>query len=321
MIAGTAMKLADSKEVSRYYRILRTSLSRRSNLMSNLLQCACCWDEKRVGFSPQSMPTRIARYRRIQHYRATIQQPWLFAGNFNETASLEERNHGGIEMLRHCEKFKNWIENNGFIDMVKPLKNVHDLTEHCAMWSSRLDSKKDQGSISFRTILIICRFLISTLAWTTPEGFDKVLQEHWLNNTALVPALQTLEVFGNLFRRKRKLWARIPGIQTKLNQGRNPYLRKLETRLKGQLRTVLDQIEIFWMQKSRVEAIQDGDYNTRYFHMNIRHKFNRIEVLQNDEGDWVTDSEQVNHMTYQSVVERVDRHLARWKSKCLSLTG
>jgi len=53
----------------------------------------------------------------IQHYRAMIQQPWVLAGNFNEMASLEERNHGAIEMLRHCEKFKNWIENNGFIDM------------------------------------------------------------------------------------------------------------------------------------------------------------------------------------------------------------
>ncbi|KAJ8444073.1 LOW QUALITY PROTEIN: hypothetical protein Cgig2_030930 [Carnegiea gigantea] len=43
-------------------------------------------------------------------------------------------------------------------------------------------------------------------------------------------------------------------------------------------------------KKSRVEAIRDGNRNTRYFHMNtvIHWKFNLIEVLQYDEGEWVT---------------------------------
>jgi len=52
------------------------------------------------------------------------------------------------------------------------------------------------------------------------------------------------------------------------------------------------------MQKSRVEAIQDCDYNTHYFHMNtiIGRKFNRIKILQNDEGDWIMDPEQVPNM-------------------------
>jgi len=45
------------------------------------------------------------------------------------------------------------------------------------------------------------------------------------------------------------------------------------------------------MQKSRVEAIWDGDLNTRYFHTStiIWRKFNRIEAFQNDDGEWVTE--------------------------------
>jgi len=41
----------------------------------------------------------------------------LLAGDFNETKSLEERDHDGDDMLRRCLKFNNFIENNGLIDL------------------------------------------------------------------------------------------------------------------------------------------------------------------------------------------------------------
>ena len=44
-------------------------------------------------------------------------RPWLLAGDFNETVSIEERNHGGPDMRRRCNRFKYWIENNGLIDL------------------------------------------------------------------------------------------------------------------------------------------------------------------------------------------------------------
>jgi len=42
----------------------------------------------------------------IQEYGATIKHPWLFASDFNKTISLEEGNHGGPDVLRHCVQFK-----------------------------------------------------------------------------------------------------------------------------------------------------------------------------------------------------------------------
>ncbi|KAJ8422458.1 hypothetical protein Cgig2_022201 [Carnegiea gigantea] len=42
-----------------------------------------------------------------------LQQP----GYFNEIISLDERNHRGPEMLCSRNKFKNWIKNNGLIDL------------------------------------------------------------------------------------------------------------------------------------------------------------------------------------------------------------
>lgn len=67
------------------------------------------------------------------------------------------------------------------------------------------------------------------------------------------------EVFKNLFRKKRTLWARIQGMQNFQNRKGNAYLLKMEQRLKEELKEVLDQLELFWMQKSRAEAIRDGD--------------------------------------------------------------
>lgn len=43
--------------------------------------------------------------------------PWPVTGDFNDTISLDERNHGGPEMQRRCTRFKHWIENTGLIDL------------------------------------------------------------------------------------------------------------------------------------------------------------------------------------------------------------
>lgn len=66
-------------------------------------------------------------------------------------------------------------------------------------------------------------------------------------------------------------------------------LYKLEQKLRQQLDTVMREEELLWFQKSRMEAICDGDRNTKLFHHStiIRRKRNRIEGLQDDNGVWV----------------------------------
>jgi len=53
----------------------------------------------------------------LQQFATNCTKPWLIGGHFNETISLEERNHGSPDMIRRCTKFKHWIENNGLIDL------------------------------------------------------------------------------------------------------------------------------------------------------------------------------------------------------------
>lgn len=46
-----------------------------------------------------------------------MSKPWLIAGDFNETRSLAQRDHGFNHMARHCFRFNNWMVNNGFLDL------------------------------------------------------------------------------------------------------------------------------------------------------------------------------------------------------------
>ena len=67
------------------------------------------------------------------------------------------------------------------------------------------------------------------------------------------------EVFGNIFKRKKELLARIGGIQQALEHQPFRSLHCLETNLKKKLEKVLSQEELLWYQKSRRDWINYGD--------------------------------------------------------------
>ncbi|KAJ8442848.1 hypothetical protein Cgig2_016314 [Carnegiea gigantea] len=99
-------------------------------------------------------------------------------------------------------------------------------------------------------------------------------------------------------------------------------------------------MELFQFHKSKLEYIKDGDRNTRFYHLStiVRRRLNRIEGLQRADGTWGTNSEELkplvdlgNHLgvptlskrvtkaTFQQAVDRVDKRLTGWATKCLSL--
>jgi len=139
------------------------------------------------------------------------------------------------------------------------------------------------------------------------RNFKEFLHQKWQSQQPLVPSLTSLavdlyrwnrEVFGNLFRRKRKTWARLEGVQRCLSNGGPLHLLKLEMRLRSELNLILQEIETLWFQKSRVEALQDGDRNAKYFHIStiICRRANRIEALQHDDGHWISSTKEIKHL-------------------------
>lgn len=96
-------------------------------------------------------------------------------------------------------------------------------------------------------------------------------------------------VFCCLFQKKKKLLARLAGIQQKLCLQFNRYLCNLEVEFTKEYNLILDQEEMFWLQKSRNTWLREGDQNTKFFHLStvIIRRRNKLEGLNNVEGVWV----------------------------------
>jgi hypothetical protein len=69
-----------------------------------------------------------------------------------------------------------------------------------------------------------------------------------------------------------------------------------EKELATEIEKLLDQEEMYWTQRSRVNWLQFGDKNTNFFHnfASSRRKRNKIKNLKNMNGDILEDKEQLN---------------------------
>jgi len=272
----------------------------------------------------------------LEIFAGSTRKPWLLPGDFNETRSLDERDHGGGDMARRCSRFNNWVEINGLVDLGNsgPRFTWVRGNAEATRKSTRLDralcnidwrAEFQEGAVQH---LIWdqsdhCLLLISTngfaplpqstkpfrfqVAWLSHNKFDEFLIQNWKSRMPMGQALGDLannlqkwnkEIFGNLFRRKRKLWSQLEGVQKHLAEGAGRHLIKLEAKIRRELDEVLGRIETFWFQKSWMDQIRDGDRNTKYFHLSaiIRRRANRVEKLQDDHGLWVTDQEHIKQI-------------------------
>nr|GMD01122.1 LINE-type retrotransposon LIb DNA [Ipomoea batatas] len=109
------------------------------------------------------------------------------------------------------------------------------------------------------------RDLLSTIAEVTSQS------KEWNKN-----------VFGNIFKRKANLQARIKGVQESVYYPNSNGLQVLENKLIAELDQVLVEEELLWFQKSRRQWVQDGDRNTAFYHKStlIRRNRARIRMLK-----------------------------------------
>lgn len=105
-------------------------------------------------------------------------------------------------------------------------------------------------------------------------------------------------MFGDVFQRKKWLLRRLDRIAFQLGNFYSPHLEEAQHYLWKEYEEVLQQEEVLWFQKSRAKWLHFRDRNSRFFHgvTTIRRKRNSFDILQDNEGQWVSDPEELEKM-------------------------
>ncbi|XP_061336944.1 uncharacterized protein LOC133284010 [Gastrolobium bilobum] len=103
------------------------------------------------------------------------------------------------------------------------------------------------------------------------------------------------EVFNEGMRQKHRIYARIQGLDLKLEAGPDRELEKLQRDLWKELETILLREELNWFQRSRVNWLKFGDRNSRFFHSSTiaRRRRNKVLAIKNDLGEWTADTKEL----------------------------
>ncbi|KAJ4839764.1 hypothetical protein Tsubulata_022251 [Turnera subulata] len=229
---------------------------------------------------------RVPFWSRVASVSQSVQLPWVLLGDFNVISSPEETVGGVVPPLSRMARFRSWMEECGISDLgFKGPK----FTWFRGMLRRRLD--RALANDSWRQ-----RFDDASVF-----HLPRVKSDH---RAILVPSFrEAVKVwnatqFGNVFRQKRALLNRLRGIELALDRSSNWFLLRLEAKLRSEYEQLLVREELIWLQKSRCRWLQQGDRNTHFFHMStkIRRKRNRIEALQDHNGEWLYDTASLKQM-------------------------
>ncbi|RYR45945.1 hypothetical protein Ahy_A07g031714 [Arachis hypogaea] len=293
------------------------------------------WYLTAVYASPQEGIRRLL-WENLKRIADNTTDAWMSIGDFNEIAEEGEKK-GGAEIDQHtCRRFRERINNCKLVDlgyvgskytwkggqregMDRVFKRL-DRGLANAEWrrefmNARVEVLPRVNSDHHPLLAILNPSIPENkdkpfrfeIMWKTHPNFNEFVTGAWQKERPLPAALEELatklkgwnsEIFGNIFKRKRKIMSRLNGIQRAPSYGRNPWLENLEKRLSEELNTILDQEELFWMQKFRQLWIVEGDRNTRFYHTKtaIRRCKNKIIKLRNNEGCWCKSQEELQDM-------------------------
>ena len=111
--------------------------------------------------------------------------------------------------------------------------------------------------------------------------------------------------FGNIFHRKKRILARLNGVQCALTSNPSESLYRLEKSLREDYFIILKLEEELWALKSRVGWVVEGDRNTKFFHTStiVHRRTNKIVRLRNSVEEWISDNELIRLHIQQGFVD------------------
>ena len=140
--------------------------------------------------------------------------------------------------------------------------------------------------------------------WLFDPSFPSIVNQAWGQQRELREAIDLFSNqaylwnknhFGNIFHKKKRIMARLDGVQRAMALQPFSSLVTLENQLLKELDMVLEQERDLWALKSRINWMILGDRNTSFFHVSTlaRRKRNLITAIKNEVGDWLTEEREV----------------------------
>lgn len=261
----------------------------------------------------------------LSNLASSITEPWSIAGDFNAVLASHERRSSTGTVRGGDKPFQHFVNANGLIDMgfsgprytwrrglsfarLDRILTNETWATHFPLSSAQHLPRVKSDHTPLKLLMGLAsgnstapppfRFLA---AWLTHPDFGDLVKNTWQHDTSLQENIRRFsesarkwnhETFGHIGVRKRRLEARIMGIQKTLES--HPLSHSL-TKLEGELRQELEQTclqeELLWLQKSRSEWINSGDRNTAFYHTKakIRRARSRITTLKDEQGSWISD--------------------------------
>ncbi|XP_070027616.1 uncharacterized protein [Nicotiana sylvestris] len=267
----------------------------------------------------------------------TVSTSWLIGGDFNEILEAKER-FGGLPINnRRTDNFANFINTCKLVDLgfqgsrytwTNKRRHGYTILERLDRFLANYDwlnlYPEDLVNHLPRTYSDHCPLLITLelpttihhnifrfeTMWASHPHFQQLVHNIWSDDQLLFETIRNFQVvatrwnkqtFGNIFQQKRRILARLGGIQASVHYLTGQFLQNLEIQLNLDYNNLLRVDEEFWKLKSRINWINDGDANTKFFHMSTlqRRCRNRITALKDTIENWVDEHFQLHNFILQ----------------------
>ncbi|XP_075659168.1 uncharacterized protein LOC142629059 [Castanea sativa] len=211
--------------------------------------------------------------------------PWLMLGDFNEMLSSSDKLGGNPLIPRRVQMFKDCLDSCGMVDLgfhgprftwVNKREVGHFIQERLDRGFANSEWRRMYLEAAIhhlvRTHSDHCPVLLkmdnnglSNLSrsfrfqpmWMSHPLFSDFVADSCMDDGPLNLNVEKFtadvkiwnkEVFGDIFQRKKRLEARLRGIQSRIADGLNLYLLNLECQLRKEYSEVLQSEEEFWLE-------------------------------------------------------------------------
>lgn len=248
----------------------------------------------------------------VRQLHAMMDMPWLMAGDFNEILHSHEKEGGVVRPQRCMQAFSDALADCGLDDLGYVgdkfswrrghIRERLDRATSNVLWADMFPgfgvTNEEFDKSDHRPVLIDTEYQLGVLPrgpsgprkfearWLAETDVETIVQTSWDNRKALdaAPLSEiTADIHAALHRWDKEVLkgprTRLRELQKKLNEVLSGPLTDdavvRQHELHMQIENLLEQEEIYWLQRGRADWLTRGDRNTDFFHRaaNGRHTF------------------------------------------------